>query len=80
MRYGKETLRSQKNQDKVICPVKVTLEVSKRRRRFFADLVMKAIENEIKKITEPPVCHYGSNEPTLASQFEWSVNTFKETV
>jgi hypothetical protein len=22
-------------------------------------------------------CHYGSNEPTLASQFEWSVNTFK---
>ncbi len=29
-----------------------------------------------KKIAEPPVCHYGSNEPTLASQFEWSVNTF----
>jgi len=28
------------------------------------------------QVAEPPVCHYGSNEPTLASQFEWSVNTF----
>ncbi len=33
-----------------------------------------------KKIDEPPVCHYGSNEPTLASQFEWSVNTYNVTV
>ncbi len=38
---------------------------------------MVSLLNEIKKIAEPPVCHYGSNEPNLASQFEWSVNTFK---
>jgi hypothetical protein len=31
----------------------------------------------LKKSAEPPVCHYGSNEPTLDAQFEWSVNTFK---
>jgi hypothetical protein len=30
-----------------------------------------------KEIAEPPVPHYGSNEPTLASQFEWSVNIFQ---
>ncbi len=30
-----------------------------------------------KKISEPPVCPYESIEPNLASQFEWSVNTFK---
>ncbi len=30
-----------------------------------------------KKFAEPPVCHYLSNESTLASLFEWSVNTFK---
>jgi hypothetical protein len=30
-----------------------------------------------KKIAEHPVFYYGSNEPTLTSQFEWSVNTFK---
>jgi hypothetical protein len=30
-----------------------------------------------KKIAEPPVCSYGSSEPTLASQLEWSVHTFK---
>ena len=29
-----------------------------------------------KKFTQHPVCYYGSNEPTLTSQFEWSVNTF----
>ncbi len=30
-----------------------------------------------KKNSEPPVCPYESIEPNLASQFEWSVNTFK---
>jgi hypothetical protein len=54
----------------------VTLEVIKRRLKIFADLVMKAIKNELKKIAEPPVPPYRSNGPTLASQFEWSVNTF----
>ncbi len=29
---------------------------------------------------ELPVCYYGSNEPTLTSQFEWSVNTFNYSV
>jgi hypothetical protein len=45
----------------------------------FAVLVMKALENEIKQFAKPPVCHYGSNEPTLASQFEWSVITFPDS-
>jgi hypothetical protein len=30
-----------------------------------------------KKFAEPPVYHYRSNKPSIASQFEWSVNTFK---
>ncbi len=31
-----------------------------------------------KKFAEHQVCYYGSNEPTLTSQFEWSVNTFND--
>ncbi len=38
--------------------------------RFFADLVIKTLSNEIKKFAEAPVCHYGSNESTLAFHFE----------
>jgi hypothetical protein len=30
-----------------------------------------------EKFAEPLIYHYGSNGPTLASQFEWLVNTFK---
>jgi hypothetical protein len=33
----------------------------------------------MKKISLPPIYHYGSNEPTLDVQFEWSVNTFQRT-
>jgi hypothetical protein len=64
---------------KLLWPVKVTLKVIKRRPKTFCWSCDGVPLKWNKKIAEPPVCHYGSNEPTLASQFEWSVNTFKGT-
>ncbi len=72
----KVTLRSKKIRIKWLWPVKVTLEIIKRRLLvvcWSCDVVPLKWN---KKIAEPPVCHYESIEPNLASQFEWSVNTF----
>ena len=62
---------------KWLWPVKVTLKVIKRRLKVFCWSCDGVPLKWNKKISEPPVCHYGSNKPTFASQFEWSVNTFK---
>ena len=62
---------------KWLWPVKVILKVIKRRLLVFCWSCDAGLLKWHKKIAEPPVCHYGSNEPNLASQFEWSVNTFK---
>ncbi len=73
----KVTLRSKKVRIKWLWPVKVTLKVIKRRLLVFCwscDVV--PLKWKKKKIAEPPVCHYESIEFNLASQFEWSVNTF----
>jgi hypothetical protein len=62
---------------KWLWPVKVTFKVIKRRLKVFCWSCDGCPFKMKKKIAEPPVCHYGSNEPNLASQFEWLVNTFK---
>jgi hypothetical protein len=76
----KVTLRSQKISIKWLWPVKVTLKVIKRRLKVFCWSCDGVPLKWNKKIAQPPVCHYGSNEPTLASQYEWSVNTFKHFI
>jgi hypothetical protein len=58
-------------------PVKVTLKVIQRWLLVFCWSCDEGHLKWDKKIAEPPDCHYGSNEPNLASQFEWSVNTIK---
>ncbi len=65
MRFGKVTLRSQKNQHKILWPVKVTLEVIRRRLKVFCWSCDEGHLKWFKKISEPLVCNYGSNEPTL---------------
>ena len=72
----KLTLRSQKISIKWLWPVKVTLKVIKRQLLVFCWSCDEGHLKWDKKIAEPPVCHFGSNEPNLSSQFEWSVNTF----
>ncbi len=72
----KVTLRSKKISIEWLWSVKVTLKVIKRRLKVFWWSCDGVPLKWNKKIAEPPVCHYGSNKPTLASQFEWSVNTF----
>ncbi len=57
---------------KWLLPVKVTLEVLQRHPKGF---FWSCDEDPLLL---HPVCYYGSNEPTLTSQFEWSVNTFKD--
>ncbi len=67
----KLTLRVKKISKKWLWPVKVTLKVIKRRLkvfRFFADHVIN------KKNCRASVCHYESNEPNLASQFDRSIS------
>ncbi len=58
-------------------PVKVTLEVIKQHPKVFCWSCDEDPLKWNKKIAEHPVCYYGSNEPTLTSQLEWSVNIFK---
>ncbi len=59
-------------------PVKVTLKVIKQRLLVFCWSCDEGHLKWDKKIAEPPVCHYGSNESNLASQFEWLVNIFND--
>ncbi len=61
----KFTLRSQKNPHKAAS------------KGFLLILWLRPFKMRKKKFAEPPVCHFGTNESSLASQFEWSVNTFK---
>ncbi len=56
---------------KWLWPVKVTLKVIKRRLKVFCWSCDGVPLKWNKKN-----CHYRSNDPYLASQFEWSVNTF----
>ncbi len=73
--YGVKKIRI-----KWLWPVKVTLEIIKRRLLVFCWSCDGVPLKWNKKNSEPPVCHYESIEPTLASQFVWSVNTFKMTL
>ncbi len=72
----KVTLLSKKISIKWIWSVKVTLKVIKRRLLVFSWSCDGVPLKRNKKNSEPPVCPYELIEPNLASQFEWSVNTF----
>ncbi len=72
----KVTLRSKKISIKWLWSVKVTLKVIKRRLLVFCWSCDGVPLKWNKKNSEPPVCPYESSESNLASQFEWSVNTF----
>ncbi len=74
----KVTLRSKKISIKWLWSVKVTLKVIKRRLLVFCWSCDGVPLKWNKKNSEPPVCPYKSIEPNLASQFEWSVNTFNQ--
>ncbi len=43
---------------------------------FLLILWWRPFKMKQQKNSEPPVCPYESIEPNLATQFEWSVNTF----
>ncbi len=73
--YGVKKIRI-----KWLWQVKVTVKVIKRHLLVFCWSCDVVPLKWNKKIDEPPVCHYESIEPNLASQFDWSVNTFKALV
>ncbi len=68
MRFGKVTLQSTKINIKWLWPVKVTLEVIMRRLMVFCWSCDEGPLKWDKKIAEPPVYQYGSNEYTLESR------------
>ncbi len=62
---------------KWLWPVKVTLKVIKRRLQVFLLILWRRpFKIRLKKISEPPVYQYGSNEYTLDPPSKWSVNAF----
>jgi hypothetical protein len=78
MRFGKVALRSTKISIKWLWPVKVTLEVIKRRTIIFCWSWDEGHLKWDKKISESPVYNYGSNKYTLVPPTKWSVNAFNQ--
>jgi hypothetical protein len=61
---------------KWLLPVKVTLEVIKRHPKVFCWSCDEDPLKWEKNLRSIQFFYYGSNEPTLTSQFKWSVNSF----